>query len=147
MQPEFFTMEDSTMHGRAFGSLEFFSALLWPIFFCGLLFCFFKSRLLAAIFIALLAGYWLLDDFRSDSRHSNDEAQPGQHSPPMQADRQSVALFEQDGNPSTVKNSPVWAAAEKYVLFDYQSGLGEICSRTQSLGSLRLFNTCRAEVY
>jgi len=81
-------------------------------FFCGLFFCFFKPRLLAAIFIALLAGYWALMTFvpiRDIQMTKRNLATLSANA----GDGQSVALFEQDGNPSTVKNSPVWAAAER----------------------------------
>jgi len=81
-------------------------------FFAGLLFCFFKPRGLAAICAALLIGYWALmtfvpiRDIQMTKRNLATLAAKA-------GDTNAVALFEQDGNPSTVRNSPVWAAAEK----------------------------------
>lgn len=81
-------------------------------FFAGLLFCFFKPRALAAICIALLVGYWAMmtlipiRDIQMTKRNLATLAAKA-------GDTNAAALFEQDGNPSTVRNSPVWAAAEK----------------------------------
>jgi predicted acyltransferase len=81
-------------------------------FFAGLLFCFFKPRALAAICLALLVGYWAMmtfipiRDIQLTKRNLATLAAKA-------GDTNAVALFEQDGNPSTVRNSPVWAAAEK----------------------------------
>lgn len=81
-------------------------------FFAGLFFCYFKPRALAVICMALLVGYWALmtfvpiRDIQMTKRNlANLAARAG--------DTNAAALFEQDGNPSTVRNSPVWAAAEK----------------------------------
>jgi predicted acyltransferase len=81
--------------------------------FAGLLFCFFKPRILAALCVTLLVGYWALmtfvpiRDIQMTKRNLATLAQTA-------GDTNAAALFEQDGNPSTVRNSPVWAAAEKY---------------------------------
>jgi predicted acyltransferase len=81
-------------------------------FFSGLLFCFFKPRALAGICATLLLGYWALMTFVPIrdiqlTKH-NLGALAGRA-----GDTNVVALFDQDGNPSTVKNSPVLAAAEE----------------------------------
>jgi predicted acyltransferase len=79
-------------------------------FFAGLLFCFFKPRVLGAICAALLIGYWALmtfvpiRDIQMTKRNLATLAAKA-------GDTNAAALFEQDGNPSTVRNSPVWAAA------------------------------------
>jgi predicted acyltransferase len=81
-------------------------------FFAGLLFCFFKPRTLAGICIALLIGYWAIStfvpirDIQMTKRNLTALAM-------KTGDTNTAALFAQDGNPSTVKYSPVWAAAEK----------------------------------
>jgi predicted acyltransferase len=82
-------------------------------FFAGLLFCFFKPRVLAALCATLLVGYWALmtfvpiRDIQMTKRNLVTLAQKA-------GDTNAAALFEQDGNPSTVRNNPVWAAAESY---------------------------------
>jgi predicted acyltransferase len=81
-------------------------------FFGGLLFCFFKPRILAGICLALLIGYWgmmtfvPIRDIQMTKRNLATLAAKA-------GDTNAVALFEQDGNPSTLKNSPVWTAAER----------------------------------
>ena len=81
-------------------------------FFAGLLFCFFKPRILAGICITLLMGYWAITtfvpirDIQMTKRNLTALAT-------KTGDTNAAALFAQEGNPSTVKNSPVWAAAEK----------------------------------
>ena len=81
-------------------------------FFAGLLYCFFKPRALVAICVAILAGYWALMTFtpirdiqltKSNLAHLAEQA----------GDMKTAALFNEEGNPSAVKNSPTWAAAEK----------------------------------
>src|SRR6266581_3572677 len=83
-------------------------------FFAGLLFCFFKPRALAGICIGLLAGYWALMTFipirdiqLTRSNIANLARQAG--------DEQTAAYFEDKNspNPSTVKNSPAWAGAQR----------------------------------
>lgn len=81
-------------------------------FFAGLLFCYLKPRALAAVCAALLIGYWALmtfvpiRDIQMTKRNLRDVAA-------KIGDTNAAALFEQEGNPSTVSNSPVWAAAQK----------------------------------
>jgi predicted acyltransferase len=81
-------------------------------FFAGLLFCFCKPRALVAICVALLAGYWAMMTFvpirdiqltKSNLAHLAEQA----------GDKKTAALFDEDRNPSAVKDSPAWAAAEK----------------------------------
>jgi len=81
-------------------------------FFAGLAFCFFKPRALVAACVALLAGYWAAMTFipirdiqltKPSLARLADQA----------GDAQTAALFRAEGNPSTIKESPVWAAAEK----------------------------------
>ncbi len=83
-------------------------------FFAGLLFCFFKPRTLVAICISLLAGYWALMTFipirdiqLTRSNMAGLARQAG--------DEQTAAYFEDKNspNPSTVRNSPAWAGAQR----------------------------------
>jgi predicted acyltransferase len=81
-------------------------------FFSGIFFCYFRPRILAAICAALLVGYWALmtlvpiRDIQMTKEHLAQLARQG-------GDAQTAALFEQEGNPSRVKDSPAWAAAER----------------------------------
>ena len=80
----------------------------------GLLFCFFKPRALAAICAGLLAGYWALMTFvpiRDIQLEQHNLARLAEQS----GDAATAAWFNDPklGNPSTVKNSPVMAAAKK----------------------------------
>jgi predicted acyltransferase len=81
-------------------------------FFAGFLFCMFRPRILVAICAALLIGYWALmtfvpiRDIQMTKRNLAVLAAAA-------GDKNSAALFEQDGNPSTVRDSPAWAAAER----------------------------------
>ena len=80
--------------------------------FAGLLFCLFKPRALAAILFAILIGYWALMSFvpiRDLQLTKDGLAQAAEKA----GDPRTAALFQEGGNPSTVKNSPMWAAAEK----------------------------------
>jgi predicted acyltransferase len=81
-------------------------------FFAGLLFCFFKPRALAVICVGLLAGYWALMTCvpirdiqltKSNLAHLAEQA----------GDARTAALFREERNPSAVKDSPAWVAAEK----------------------------------
>jgi len=81
-------------------------------FFTGLLFCFFKPRALAAICVAILAAYWAIMCFipiRDIELTKSNLAQLAEQA----GDKQTAALFRDDSNPSAVKNSLAWAAAEK----------------------------------
>ena len=83
-------------------------------FFAGLLFCFFKPRTMAGICIGLLAGYWALMTFipirdiqLTRSNIANLARQAG--------DELTAVYFEDKNspNPSTIKNSPAWAGAQR----------------------------------
>ena len=81
-------------------------------FFAGLLFCFFQPRALVAIAVAILAGYWALVTFtpvRDIQLTKPALAELAEKT----GDAQTAALFKAEGNPSAIKNSPAWAAAEK----------------------------------
>ena len=81
-------------------------------FFAGLLFCFFKPRSLVAICAALLVGYWALMTFmpvRDIQLTKPDLARLAEQI----GDVKTAALFREEGNPSTVKDSPAWAAAQR----------------------------------
>jgi len=80
--------------------------------FAGLLFCLCKPRALLGICIGILVGYWALMTFtpirdiqltKSNLAELADKA----------GDPQTAALFKADSNPSAIKDSPEWAAAEK----------------------------------
>ncbi len=81
-------------------------------FFAGLLFCFLKPRVLAAIAVGLLAGYWAvlalmpIRDIQLTKPALSSAAENA-------GDPATAALFRAEGNPSAVKDSPAWAAAEK----------------------------------
>src|ERR1017187_3070218 len=81
-------------------------------FFAGLLFCFFKPRALVAICGAILAGYWALMTFtpiRDIQLTKTSLAQLAEQA----GDKETAELLNKEGNPSAVKDSPAWAAAEK----------------------------------
>jgi predicted acyltransferase len=81
-------------------------------FFGGLLFCFFKPRVLVAICVGILAGYWAIMTFvpvRDIQLTKDNLARLATRA----GEKQTAALFEDEGNPSSVKNSPAWLAAEK----------------------------------
>jgi predicted acyltransferase len=81
-------------------------------FFAGLLFCFFKPRALAGICAGLLLGYWALlaltpiRDIQLEKGHLAALAEQA-------GDAKAAALLREPGNPSAVKDSPAWGAAEK----------------------------------
>jgi predicted acyltransferase len=81
-------------------------------FIAGLLFCCFKPRALAGICVGILAGYWALMSFTPirdiQLTKPNLTALAGKA-----GDAKTAALFEAEGNPSAIKNSAAWAAAEK----------------------------------
>jgi predicted acyltransferase len=81
-------------------------------FFAGLLFCFFKPRALIGIAVGILAGYWALMTFvpiRDIQLTKSNLAQLAEQA----GDEKTAALFKERSNPSAVKGSPAWAAAEK----------------------------------
>jgi predicted acyltransferase len=78
----------------------------------GLLFCFLKPRALALTCFGLLLGYWAvltLVPIRDIQLEKTNLARLADQA----GDPQSAALFRESGNPSAVKASPAWAAAEK----------------------------------
>jgi predicted acyltransferase len=80
--------------------------------FAGLLFCWFKPRALVAIAVGILACYWGLITFvpvRDIQLTKSNLAQLAEAA----GDAPTAALFKDGRNPSAVKNSPAWAAAEK----------------------------------
>ncbi len=86
-------------------------------FFTGLLFCFLKPRALVAVCAGLLIGYWALISFVPirDIQMTNGALAATAE---KRGDQDAATLFkdaDKDNapNPSAVKNSPVWAAAEK----------------------------------
>jgi predicted acyltransferase len=81
-------------------------------FFAGLLFCFFKPRVLVAICVAILAGYWAIMTF-TPIRNIQLTKSNLAHLAEKEGDMKTAALFNEEGNPSAVKDSPAWAAAEK----------------------------------
>jgi predicted acyltransferase len=81
-------------------------------FFAGLLFCHFKPRVLVAICAGLLIGYWALMTFvpiRDIQMTKENLAQLAEKA----GDPQTAALFKADDNPSTIKDSPEMAAAQR----------------------------------
>ncbi len=80
-------------------------------FFTGLLFCFLKPKALAAVFVAILVGYWALMSFVPIRDIQMTKASLAELAE-SRDDARTAALFKAEGNPSAVKNSPAWAAAE-----------------------------------
>ncbi len=82
-------------------------------FFGGLLFVFVRNpRALAAICLGLLLGYWALLSLipiRDIQLTKDNLARLAEQA----GDSNTAALFREPGNPSEVKNSPAWAAAER----------------------------------
>jgi len=81
-------------------------------FFASLLFCFFKPRALVAICVGILAGYWALMTFvpiRDIQLTKSNLARLAENT----GDDKTAELFRDSPNPSAVKDSPAWAAAEK----------------------------------
>jgi predicted acyltransferase len=83
-------------------------------FFAGLLFIFFKPRPLLGICAGLLVGYWALMSFvpiRDIQLTRESIAKVAQQA----GDNETSAYFfdKSSPNPSTVRNSPAWAATQK----------------------------------
>jgi predicted acyltransferase len=81
-------------------------------FFAGLLFCCFKPRALVAICVSILVGYWALMSFvpiRDIQLTKSNLEQLAARS----GDGKTAALFRDKREPSAVKDSPAWAAAER----------------------------------
>jgi predicted acyltransferase len=83
--------------------------------FAGLFFCLFKPRSLVAICVGLLLGYWALlalvpiRDIQLTKASLAERAEKA-------GDSKTAELFRQPGNPSAVKDSPAWAAAQRMFL-------------------------------
>ena len=98
-------------------------------FFAGVLFCYFRPRTLVTICAGLLVGYWALlalVPIRDIQLEQGNFAKLAEQA----GDPGTAALFREHGNPSAVKDSPAWAAAEKmfyattnYVTGRYEKGL------------------------
>jgi len=81
-------------------------------FFAGLLFCFLKPRALAGVCAGLLIGYWALMTFvpiRDIQLTRQNLARLARE----RGDFQTATLLREGNNPSAVKDSPAWAAAEQ----------------------------------
>jgi len=81
-------------------------------FFAGLLFCFFRPRVLVAFCVGILAGYWALlslTPIRNIQLTKSNLAALAEQA----GDARTAALFRDESNPSGVKDSPAWAAAQK----------------------------------
>ncbi len=94
-------------------------------FFAGLFFCFFKPRALVGICIGLLVTYWALMTFipiRDIQLTRSNIARLARQS----GDAETAAYFSDPDspNPSTIKNSPAWAGAQKlfYATTNYVRG-------------------------
>jgi predicted acyltransferase len=83
-------------------------------FFGGLFFCFLKPRALAALCIGILIGYWALMA-RTPIRDIQLTKASLVELAEKNGDAQTAALFlDKEGpNPSAIKYSPAWAAAER----------------------------------
>ncbi len=84
-------------------------------FFAGLLFCLFKPRALVAICVGILAGYWALMTFvpiRDIQLTKSALAQRAEEA----GNAEMAALLKEAGNPSAIKDSPAWAAAQTMFL-------------------------------
>ncbi len=83
-------------------------------FFTAVLFCFFKPRGLLAICVGLLVGYWALMTFVPirDIQLTRDHLA---YLAEQQGDKELAAQFRDPDlpNPTTIKDSPVWAATKK----------------------------------
>ncbi|HVV01583.1 MAG TPA: DUF5009 domain-containing protein [Verrucomicrobiae bacterium] len=94
-------------------------------FFGALFFCFFKPRTLAAIFVSLLVGYWALMTFVPIRDIQLTRANVAELAA-RDGDQQTAAYLRDpdSANPSTVKNSPVWAETERlfYATTNYVHG-------------------------
>jgi predicted acyltransferase len=79
--------------------------------FAGLLFCFLRPRALFGVCVALLLGYWAvmtLVPIRDIQLTKPALAQLAE----SRGDAASAALFKGEANPSAIKNSPAWVAAQ-----------------------------------
>src|SRR5262245_50467831 len=81
-------------------------------FFAGLLFCFLKPRALPAVCVGLLISYWALMSFVPIRDIQLTKGNLGRLAE-QAGDPDTAALFRGRSNPSAVKDSPEWKAAEK----------------------------------
>jgi predicted acyltransferase len=82
-------------------------------FFAAILFTYFRPKVLAALSIALLAGYWALLTF-VPIRDIQLTRESLSHKAEMQKDFGTAQLFMAPTNFSTIKGSAAWIAAEKF---------------------------------
>ncbi len=78
----------------------------------GLLYCYFRPRALVGICVGLLVSYWALMSFypvRDIALEKDALALVAE----QRGDLAGAKLIQTPGNPSTVKDSPAWAAAQK----------------------------------
>ena len=80
--------------------------------FAGLLFLYFKPRALAGICAGLLVGYWAILSF-VPIRNIQLETTALARRSAQAGDAKTAALFKEGVNPSTIKDSPAWVAAER----------------------------------
>src|SRR5438093_4693848 len=95
-------------------------------FFAGLLFCFFKPRALIAICVGLLVGYCALMTFvpiRDIQLTRSNMAKVAEQA----GDAETAAYFadRSSPNPSTVKDGPAWAGAQKLFYATTTRGSGK----------------------
>jgi predicted acyltransferase len=79
--------------------------------FAGLLFCYLRPKHLAIVCVSLLASYWALMSFVPIRDIQLTKASLAQLAE-SRGEHATAALFRAEGNPSAIKNSPAWAAAE-----------------------------------
>ena len=89
----------------------------------GVLFCYCRPRTLAAVCASLSLGYWALlalTPIRNIQLENGNLARLSEQA----GDPQRAALFRQQDNPSAVKDSPAWAAAQSmfYATTHYVAG-------------------------
>jgi len=80
--------------------------------FAGLLFCYFRRRALVAIAVSALLGYWAVlawVPIRDIQLEKSNLARLAEQA----GDQQAAALLREAGNPSAVRDSPAWAAAQR----------------------------------
>ncbi len=80
--------------------------------FAGLLFLYFKPRALAGICAGLLVGYWAIMSFVPIRNIQLETTALAQRATQV-GDAKTAALFKEGVNPSTIKDSPAWAAANQ----------------------------------
>jgi predicted acyltransferase len=85
-------------------------------FFGGLMFCFLPPRALVAVTVALLLGYWGIMKYvpmRDITMKEDALAAQAQAAGDSRLAAQFLNINSASNNPSAIKDSPVWAAAQK----------------------------------